>query len=208
LRSLLSKGFYPYQGRLVSNQGDVIAMTDEGVVYTLRFGEVTFASGEELSAGSEKEDQAKSAGDQSKAKPPEGAKESRFLFVTAAFDASLLPPPPGPPAKDAELPADPFQLPGNERADKVKADKEKYDREKADYDRKVEEGTKRAKELTDRFAGWYYVVPGDAFRSISLDRASLVKKKGEDNKSGLSSPNLPPNLFNPGSVLPPGGGRP
>ena len=31
-------------------QGDVFVETEEGVVYTLRFGEVVFASGEELSA--------------------------------------------------------------------------------------------------------------------------------------------------------------
>jgi hypothetical protein len=202
LRSLEARGFYVLRdGRLVSNQGDVIPTTDEGIGYTLRFGEVTFATGEALSAGSSKEDAAKSAADEKK--KPEGAKESRYLFVTAAFDASLLPPPPTPLATDGELPADTFQLPGKERADKAKADKEKYDREKGDYDRKVEDGQKRAKELTDRFAGWYYVVPGDAFRSIVLDRASLVKKK--DDKAGTSNPSVPPNLFGPGSVLPPSG---
>ena len=36
---------------LLSNQGDVVVSTDEGVVYTLRFGEVVFATGNELSAG-------------------------------------------------------------------------------------------------------------------------------------------------------------
>ena len=37
--SLQGKGFYPTPtGKLLSNQGDVNISTDEGVVYTLRFG--------------------------------------------------------------------------------------------------------------------------------------------------------------------------
>ena len=41
------RGFYPVpNGRLFSNQGDVIVTTDEGVVYTLRYGEAVFATGE------------------------------------------------------------------------------------------------------------------------------------------------------------------
>ena len=37
----------------------------------------------------------------------------------------------------------------------------------------------------DRFADWYYVTPGDSFRSINLDRAALVRpKKAEPANSG------------------------
>ena len=50
--SLQSKGFYMTKdGQLLSNQGDVRVYTDEGVVYTLRFGEVVFGTGDELTAG-------------------------------------------------------------------------------------------------------------------------------------------------------------
>ena len=49
----MSKGFYPTREGLYSNQGEVTVSTDEGVVYTLRYGEVFIASGLELSAGVE-----------------------------------------------------------------------------------------------------------------------------------------------------------
>ena len=100
IASLNSKGFYPTRdGRLLSNQGDVIVSTDEGAVYTLRFGEVVIATGEELSAGIE-EDAAKEK-DKSKdpAKKAEGGSESRYVMVTVAFDPTLLPPEPDPDAK-------------------------------------------------------------------------------------------------------------
>src|SRR5262245_62359456 len=50
--SLQSKGFYmTREGQLLSNQGDVRVYTDEGVVYTLRFGEVVLGAGDDLTAG-------------------------------------------------------------------------------------------------------------------------------------------------------------
>ena len=50
--SLQNRGFYLSRGHgLYSDQGDVIVTTDEGVVYTLRYGGPVFATGDELSAG-------------------------------------------------------------------------------------------------------------------------------------------------------------
>jgi hypothetical protein len=204
--SLSSRGFYlTRDGRLLSNTGDVLPTTDEGIIYTLRFGEVTFATGDALTAGSEEEEKSKAAAEGKK--KAEGASENRYLFVTAEFDPTFLPPAPTPPKveKDEELPADPFARTTKEKADKEKEDKEKYDRDKADHDRKVDDGKKRAKELTDRFAGWYYVVPGDAFRSVVLEKTALVKKKGD--KPADSTPAGLPN-FSPSGLTPPGGGHP
>jgi hypothetical protein len=176
--------------------------TEDGIVYTLRFGEVLFATGEALTAGTEEEAKSQAAAE-GKTKP-EGAQENRFLMVSAEFDPSLLPPPPKPPGApaDSELPAEVFQQTPKEKADKEKADKEKYEREKADYDRKVEDGKKRAAELTDRFVAWYYVVPGDAFRSVVLDRNALIRKKDDKPAGG----DIPPPLFpgQGGGALPPG----
>src|SRR5207244_4219479 len=133
---------------------------EDGIVYNLFFGNATFAQGEALTAGS-KEEATKSA-ESKKAEPetpPPGGVESRFLFVTARFDATRIPgPKPAPPEGRAELPADPFQRTPAERAERTKADKEKADRDKAEHDRKLAAGQKRAKELTERFADWYYVV--------------------------------------------------
>jgi hypothetical protein len=200
--SLQSRGFYVTRdGRLLSNQGDVRVGTDEGVVYTLRFGEVVFASGEALSAGTEdaKFDASKAKKAEDKGKS-EGTTESRYLFVTAEFDPSLVPEPP--PEPKPELPEDPFAREPTDpkRVAAEKAEKDKAERAKTDHERKLKEGRDRVKELTERFAGWYYVIPGDSFRSIMLDRSSLVRKK--ETKAGPPG-NLPPTSPGFPSATPP-----
>jgi hypothetical protein len=194
-RSLMSRGFFLLRdGRLLSTNGEVTASTEEGVVYDLRFGDVTYATGEALTAGIEDSAATKEAEgkekDKDKEKKPEGGVESRYLFVTARFDPALIPVPeslrPSPPS---ELPEDAFQRTAAERADRDKSRKEKADRDKADYDRKVADGKKKAEDLANRFARWYYVVPGDAFRSIALNRETLVRPKQD---KPASSPSFPP----------------
>jgi hypothetical protein len=71
--------------------------------------------------------------------------ERRYLFLSADFDASVL---------------------GPEPTDETK---------KKDYESKVEEGKKKAQELGDRFADWYYVIPGAEFKKVRLTRADLVR---------------------------------
>ena len=195
IASLNSKGFYPTRdGRLLSNQGDVIVSTDEGAVYTLRFGDVVIATGEELSAGNEEGEAKEKAKDP--AKKAEGTTESRYVMVTVAFDDKLLPPEPEPDAKALPtIPDDPFQLaPGDpKRIAEEKAAKEADDRKKADRDKRIADARKRVQDLTDRFADWYYVTPGESFRSISLDRAALIRPKGSAPAAGAepAMPNFP-----------------
>ena len=50
-------------------------------------------------------------------------------------------------------------------------------RRQEEYDAKVVAGKKHAKELSDRFAQWYYVIPGQTYAKIHLDRKEIVKKK-------------------------------
>lgn len=87
--SLQSKGFFVSRdGRLLSNEGEVSVGTNKGVLYVLRFGEVFYGDGLAVSAGTEEEE----AGDD-----PTAGSPNRYLFVTAQFDESLLPPKPTPP---------------------------------------------------------------------------------------------------------------
>lgn len=202
--SLFAKGFYVTRQGLFSNQGEVLISTDEGVIYTLRFGEVVLASGLELSAGNEEAEAAsKGAAKKDAAKKNPGATENRYLFVTASFDPSLIPatPPETTPKGPLTIPDDPFQKAPDDpkRIAEEKAAKEKADREKADHEKKIEDGKKRAQELTDRFAAWYYVTPGDSFKSIALDRAAILR----DPKPKSAEPGgLPPGIpgFNPSSI--------
>jgi hypothetical protein len=185
LRSLVARGFYPTRDGLYSNQGDVIVSTDEGAVYTLRYGEVVFGSGESVEAGTKDEGKDKGKGTPKKAGE---TTENRFLMVTVAFDPKLLPEPEKPKVP-LVIPDDPFQKAPDDpkRVAEEKAFKEKADREKAERDKVIAEAEKKVKALADRFAPWYYVTPGDSFHTIELDRAALVKDKSADNK-----PETPP----------------
>lgn len=87
MSSLQSRGYYfSGDGRLLSNEGEVRVRTSDGVVYTLRFGEIVRGRGEALTSGAgEGEDK------------DAGPGENRYLFITAAHDARLegLVPPEG-----------------------------------------------------------------------------------------------------------------
>ena len=188
LQSLQAKGFFVVpQGEeslVLSNEGDITVSCDDGVVYTLRFGEVIVGEGEEITAGT-------SEGKGEKKDAKKGGKENRYLLVTARFDESLLGPPPAepkPPAgyKPDEKKDDKKQDPPE--VEKYKKEKEEYDRKKQERDRKVADGKKRAQELTDRFAEWYYVISDDLFKKLRRDPKELVKPKEEKKEGGQAEP--------------------
>ncbi|WP_052557462.1 DUF4340 domain-containing protein [Enhygromyxa salina] len=77
-----SKGFFlvgePPRLSLLGNEGEVHLISNDGVIYTLFFGEVTYATGEALSAGGE-EDAVEEGEDASRA--------NRYMFVNVGYDA-------------------------------------------------------------------------------------------------------------------------
>ena len=93
-------------------------------------------------------------------------------MVTVAFDPTLIPKPKSDDDKEKEQPAakpgQPLEVPANPFA--PDPNEPKY--------------------LAEQKKAWYYVTPGDSFRSINLDRAALVKPKKAE------------------SANPPGGGTP
>ncbi len=107
---LQSKGFFLVPDRkektfsLYSNAGEVIAATDKGIVYTLRFGDVI--SGDELDIeigandSKKKTEEGDATGDERK-KSTDAAdkKESRYVFVATHFDEKFLGPPPEEPVR-------------------------------------------------------------------------------------------------------------
>jgi hypothetical protein len=156
---------------IVSNEGEMQVSCDDGVVYTLRFGEVLVGTGEEISAG--KDEPKKDPKDKKDEK--KGGTESRYLFVSVRHDASLV----TPPAEPKPYVADPAKKPEEQKADeeKAKREKEEYETKKKDAEKKKEDGKKRAEKLTARFAQWYYVISADAFKKLRVDHAQLVKAK-------------------------------
>ncbi|MFN7932855.1 MAG: DUF4340 domain-containing protein [Bryobacteraceae bacterium] len=112
--SMRQRGFFlTPQGRLLANEGEMIAELANGLVYVLRFGELASSQGE--------------------TKGGKGG-DDRFLFVTVSFD----------PQRAAKY----GDAPGN--------------------------GERLAKELTNRFADWYYVIRGSDFQKLRLKKKDLV----------------------------------
>jgi hypothetical protein len=76
-----AKGFFlvgePPRLSLLGNEGEVHLISKDGVIYTLFFGEVTYASGEALTAGTETEVPEEKG---------ENASANRYMFVNVSYD--------------------------------------------------------------------------------------------------------------------------
>lgn len=161
--SLQDKGFFiARDGQLLSNEGELRFSTDLGVSYVLRFGEVAYGSGEELTAGTGE--------DQENASHAEKAAENRCLFVTAEFDPSLL-----------KEPKKPSNLDFKNKPDSLLNDADRANRlAQSQYDawqRMTESGKEKTAELNSRFADWYYVIPSMSFDKLHLKRKDIVVSK-------------------------------
>jgi hypothetical protein len=208
IASLQNKGFFLTTRGLYSDQGDVLISTDDGVVYTLRYGGPVFAEGDELTMGQpddveKKKDAATKKDDKTK---PELKKENRFLMVTVAFDPATISKPESMEPKPFVKPTGPVKLPDNVFAPDSKDPKyiaeqteakEKVERDKADYEKKIADGQKKVKELADRFGAWYYVTPGDSFRSINLDATAVIEPKKAPDATGATPAGTPPTFTPP-----------
>lgn len=172
LASLQDKGyFFTGDGQLVSNEGEIQVRTADGVVYTLRFGEIVYGAGDALTAGLAGTG---TAGDSGSGRPggaeagsSPGPGENRFLFITTGFDASVFPEPPRPGDLAFQARADSLWT----DADRTNADLQ--ERHEA-WQRNVDTGRRTSADLNARFAQWYYVISADSFDRIRLGRGDLV----------------------------------
>lgn len=300
--SLEEKGFMVYQNQksdemsLYSAAGELVASTNDGVQYHMNFGNVFSGTDDEIEIGAAektegKKEEKKEVGPADDKKPkfdedekqPEG-KKSRYLFVRASFDESVIGPKPMEPTKPAvpegvnvdengnvvegkdeskkeapkseakpdapkteekkdsgddagcdalqeekkEEPAkedkkeavtddkkdpaaakqDETPKPQPPKAEppkvdpveeykkalaKYRLDKAKFEVDTKSYDKKVEDGKKRVKELNDRFGNWYYVISADDFDKLRLKRDQLVKAKEvkPEDKKDEAKPEAP-----------------
>jgi hypothetical protein len=153
---LQEKGFFvaadPQNPQLFGNEGQVTAITRDGIVYTLFFGEVTYETGIALSAGK--------AGDEASEPPPEpeGAegdtsrKASRYIFVNVQYD----------PTKDLG------QLGQTSMGETGEPTAEPEDDEGP-------KGPERAAQLGERFNSWFYVISDTSFTGIHKEPSELFK---------------------------------
>jgi hypothetical protein len=164
LLSLQAKGYYLTRaGALMSNEGELQVSSDDGIEWTLRFGEILYGSGAAVSAGTEEGEAAEA-----------GPGENRYLFVTASFNPELL--------TEPEAPVDLAFLDKEESewSEADRASKALYDAHEA-WKQRVAEAENKAEELNARFADWYYVISADSFDKVHLGRADLLKEKKEDS---------------------------
>lgn len=160
LMSLQSKGYYfTRDGQLVSNEGELEAETRDGVIYTLRFGEIVYGSGLAVTAGTGSDEAAEG-----------GPGENRYLFITTQFDASKFPEPAMPRSMEFQSKPDSVWT-ASDKENKGLFDAHEKWKDKQAERRKVSEG------LNARFARWYYVISAESFDKLRLTRSNLLKEK-------------------------------
>ena len=162
LLSLQSKGYYFTRDRiLVSNEGELEIRSSQGVVYTLRFGEILYGTGDAVTAGtdSSNENQEES-----------GPGENRYLFITASFDPNRFPEPTQPNNTDFLNKSEEDWTDADRKNKELKDNHDEWLQE-------VEEGRELSDQLNTRFADWYYVISSSSFAKVHLKRGDLVKRK-------------------------------
>ena len=166
LQMMQARGFYPTQsGDMLSNEGELLVRTEEAVLYTLRFGEILYGSGNAVAVGDETSDDEDA-----------GVGENRYVLITAEFDPSGLPEPSQPSNRDFENKAA-GQWTDGDRENKERADL--Y----AQWERRTEAGQRRAEELSIRFAKWYYVISAGSYNRVHKTREDFLKEiEEEDNE--------------------------
>jgi len=166
LVSLQGKGYYfTRDGNLLSNEGELRVRTQDGILYTLRFGEIVYGQGEAVSMGSGANDEAGS-----------GPGENRYVFITAEFQGGFIPEPPRPSGTAFK------DKPDDQWTDEDRRSKEIFDKHE-EWASKVQKAREQADRLNVRFADWYYVIPSEAFGKVHLTRAELVAKKKDTTGS-------------------------
>ena len=157
------------KAQLLSNEGDLQLRLKDGVVYHLRFGDLTGTESEIASEGSP--DSA----------PVMGV--NRYLFITAEFDSAIIPPPEW--RAVPEIPEDGEAEELEQLTQEKEVAERANQREQERYDAEIESGQKRAAELSDRFADWYYVISEDVYKKIHLTEANVFRIKSEVPDFGI-----------------------
>ena len=186
LQTMQARGFYPTQtGEMLSNEGELKVRTDLGVLYTLRFGEIVYGSGNAVAIGDETSDDVET-----------GDGENRYVLINAEFDPEALPEPERPANRDFE-----------NKAESQWTDADRENRERADlharWDRRTADGRARAEELSTRFARWYYVVSAGSYNRVRKSRDDLLKDVEEDEVAEPADPVVPALPSAPASPVEP-----
>jgi len=204
--------------QLLSTEGEFRVVMNDGVAYTLRFGQTTGSASPDAK---KKKDASKAKPDAKDKEKPESTGLNRYLFVMVDYDPDVIPKPqleplplePKPGEKKEEKKPEAKSGDGKKddakkeeaKKDEVKQDKpdpkaereriEKENKKKQEeYDEKVKKAKERVQELNDRFAEWYYVISDSVYQDVHLSRKDIVKtkeEKKEEKKDGEQKPAVP-----------------
>lgn len=127
---------------------------------------------------------AKQADDKKADEKPDDASETK---TAAQDDAEKKADQKAEPAPDA--PAAEEKKPSTPDEEKKIAIERENKRKQDNYDNAIKKGQEKVKELNERFADWYFIIPDDVYKKIHLGRADIVKKKeAKDAKDAAAAP--------------------
>jgi hypothetical protein len=150
--SLQSRGFYfTGDGQLLSNEGEMLIYTDDGVLYTLRFGEI---------AGTE------TSGEKGR------IVENRYLFITTQYDSATF-------VEPARTSNDEWINKPDSLLSPADIKNRELSTQWNIWRSKTESGIRLSDELNNRFADWYYVISSKSFDKLQMRREELVVKKDD-----------------------------
>ena len=195
--SMASKGFFTDgEQKIYGNEGHMEMTCEDGVVYSLYFGEVIYGSGDAVTAGSA--EAGSDAADDETGETPV-ALENRYIYIDVDVDPELMTPPPEaiePPTEeeageDTEDAGADTEDAGADTED-AGADTEETDGEKEkspaeiareEWQEKLDKAKARVDELSVRFDKWYYVISGESFTKLHKSRPDLIEFKLPDTST-------------------------
>ena len=212
--------------QVVGGNGQLTVVSEAGVAYDLDFGELFTGTEHDVAVGDfgEKPKSLKTAesdeaeGDAAD-EPDDGTSQSRYLFVTARLDASVLgdePVAPEPPPGD-EAGDEPTEAGGEAETPRQRFEREQseYRTARGEYDEKLAEAKETVADLNERFGDWYYVVDAEDAAELALTPDALIRDQppeleppGDAAAPTLSAPGDLPTLIPPRQSPPPADAEP
>ncbi|MGC1273965.1 MAG: DUF4340 domain-containing protein [Planctomycetaceae bacterium] len=188
--NLADRGFFLAQTQegalqLVAKEGQLTAVTKDGVAYDLFFGDQFTGSLFELEFGdAEDADRPKHL----KKDDSKGSQTGRYVFIAARLEPAQLGEAPKPPGEPEPLPEDASEEDRKKAEAAAKKAKTDYETAKNAYDQTLADGKKRVEELNERFSDWYYVISTENFEDLRLSREALVEPKTTEPQDPAMEP--------------------
>ena len=183
--------------QVVGGAGQLTVAAEDGVTFDLDFGELFTGTEYDVAVGDfgdRPTTVGEGAGNDAEDEGDDAGSQSRYLFVTARLDESLLgdpPTAPTPPADDADAEAaDGGTDAETDDADDAETPQQVFEREtreykaaKKDYDAKLKAARERVADLNERFGDWYYVIDAADVADLTLSRDALIEDAPADDDS-------------------------